>query len=90
MQAIRDVKERGVIGIGNMEYIEQSGLSSSAIQREILAFIEQESKSGIGDTSFLHKFLDAIAEKYEVAVVQQAEWLGFDPNSNMKFTYQDK
>lgn len=90
MQAIRDVKERGVIGIGNMEYIEQSGLSSSAIQREILAFIEQESKSGIGDTSFLHKFLDAIAEKYEVAVVQQAEWLGFDPNSNMNFTYQDK
>ena len=90
MQSVRDVKERGRIGIGNMEYIEQSGLSSSAIQKEILHFIEQESKSGIGDTSMLHQFLDAIAEKYEVAVVQQAEWLGFDPNSNMNFTYQDK
>lgn len=89
MQAVRDVKERGVIGIGNMEYIEQSGLSSSAIQREILVFIAEESKSGIGDTSFLHNFLDAIAEKYEVAVVQQAEWLGFDPNTNMNFTYRE-
>jgi len=90
MQAIWDVKDRGVIGIGNMEYIEQSGLSSSAIQREIVAFIEEESKSGVGDTSMLHRFLDAIANKYEVAVIQQANWLGFDPNSNMNFSYQDK
>ena len=88
MQSVRDVKEKGSIGIGNAEYLEQSGISTSAMQKEILAFIEQESKSGIGDTSMLHQFLDAIANKYEGAVIQQAEWLGFDPNTNMDLTYE--
>ena len=87
MQAVRDVKECGKIKAGNSEYLEQSGLSTSAIYREILAFIEQESKSGIGDTSMLHRFLDAIAEKYQGAINQQAEWLGFDPTANMNLTY---
>ena len=88
MQSVRDVKEKGSIGIGNAEYLEQSGISTSAMQKEILAFIEQESKSGIGDTSMLHQFLDAIANKYEGAVIQQAEWLGFDPNFSMNLTYE--
>ena len=88
MQAVRDVKEKGRIGIGNAEYLEQSGISTSAMQKEILAFIEKESKSGIGDTSMLHQFLDAIADKYEGAVIQQAEWLGFDPNANMNLTFE--
>lgn len=89
MQSIRDVKESGRIKSGNAEYLEQSGLSTSAIHKEIVAFIEQESKSGIGDTSFLHKFLDAIVDKYKGAVIQQAEWLGFDPQTNINLTYQD-
>tara|TARA_R110002051_G_C8721917_1_gene496822 strand:- start:651 stop:1448 length:798 start_codon:yes stop_codon:yes gene_type:complete len=88
MQAVRDVKECGRIKAGNAEYLEQSGLSTSAIQKEILAFIEQEFISGIGDTSLLHKFLDTIADKYEGAAIQQAEWLGFDPNANMNLTYE--
>ena len=82
MQAVRDVKEKGRIGTGNGEYLEQSGLSTSAIQIEIMAFIEQESRSGIGDTSLLHSFLDQIAEKYQGAAIQQAEWLGYDPHSD--------
>lgn len=89
MQAIREVKECGKIRTGNMEYLEQTGVSTSAIYKEILEFIKVESEAGIGDTSLLHKFLEAIAEKYEVAVVQQAEWLGFDPNMNANITYQD-
>ena len=88
MQSVRDVKEKGSIGIGNAEYLEQRGISTSAMQKEILAFIEEESKSGIGDTSMLHKFLDAISNKYEGVVIQQAEWLGFDPNVNMNLTYE--
>jgi hypothetical protein len=87
MQSVRDVKSSGKIQNGNAEYLEQSGLSTSAIFKEILAFIEQESRSGIGDTSMLHQFLDAVADKYEGAVIQQAEWLGFDPNANMNLTY---
>ena len=88
MQAVREVKECGKIKCGNAEYLEQAGLSTSAIYGEILSFIEKESRSGIGDTSMLHKFLDAIADKYEGAAVQQAEWLGFDPNANIDFTYK--
>ena len=88
MQAVREVKECGKIKCGNAEYLEQAGLSTSAIYGEILAFIEKESRSGIGDTSMLHKFLDAIADKYEGAAVQQAEWLGFDPNANIDLTYE--
>ena len=88
MQSVREVKESGRIKAGNAEYMEQSGLSTSAIQKEILAFIKHESESNIGDTSLLHKFLDAIADKYEGAAIQQAEWLGFDPNANMNLTYE--
>ena len=87
MQAVREVKMVGKIQTGNAEYLEQVGLSTSAIFKEILAFIEQESKSGIGDTSLLHKFLDAIADKYECATIQQAEWLGFDPTPDENLTY---
>ena len=87
MQAVRDVKEKGRIGVGNSEYLEQSGVSTSAMQKEILAFIEKESRSGIGDTSMLHQFLDAIADKYEGAAIQQAEWLGFDPHADKNLTY---
>ena len=88
MQSVRDVKEKGSIGVGNAEYLEQSGISTSAMQKEILAFIEHESKSGIGDTSMLHQFLDAVADKYEGVVIQQAEWLGFDPNAKMNLTFE--
>ena len=35
MQAIRDVKQDGRIGAGNGEYLEQSGLSTTAISKEI-------------------------------------------------------
>ena len=88
MQAVRDVKERGKIGIGNMEYIEQAGLSTTAILKDIFIFLEEESQTGVNDTSMLHQFLDATANKYESAVIQQAEWLGFDPNANINLTYE--
>ena len=38
MQAVRDVKECGKIKTGNAEYIEQSGLSTSAISRETVSY----------------------------------------------------
>ena len=88
MQAIREVKECGKIRTGNAEYLEQAGLSTTAILKDIFIFLEEESKSEIGDTSMLHQFLDAIADKYEGAAIQQAEWLGFDPNANMNLTYE--
>jgi hypothetical protein len=87
MQAIREVKECGKIKCGNAEYLEQSGLSTTAILKDIFIFLEEESQAGVNDTSMLHQFLDATADKYEGAVIQQAEWLGFDPNANINLTY---
>ena len=88
MQAIREVKECGKIKTGNAEYLEQSGLSTTAILRDIFDFLKEEEQSGVGDTSLLHAFLDRTAEKYKGSIIQQAEWLGFDPNTNMNLTYE--
>ena len=88
MQSIREVKECGKIKCGNAEYLEQAGLSTTAVLRDIFDFLKVEEQSDVNDTSALHAFLDATANKYERAVIQQAEWLGFDPNANMNLTYK--
>lgn len=86
-QAIREVKEVGKIKCGNAEYLEQAGLSTTAVLKDIFIFLEEESQAGVEDTSMLHKFLDVTADKYEGAVIQQAKWLGFDPSTNINLTY---
>ena len=88
MQAVREVKECGKIKCGNAEYLEQSGLSTTAVLKDIFIFLEEESQAGVEDTSMLHIFLEETANKYQGAVIQQAEWLGFDPNANMNLTYE--
>jgi len=88
MQAVREVKECGRIKCGNAEYLEQSGLCTTAILKDIFIFLEEESESGVGDTSMLHQFLDTMADKYKGAIIQHAEWLGFDPNANMNLIYK--
>ena len=88
MQSIREVKECGKIKCGNAEYLEQSGLSTTAVLKDIFIFLEEESQAGVNNTSMLHKFLDDTADKYEGAVIQQAEWLGFDPHANKNLVYQ--
>jgi hypothetical protein len=85
-QAIREVKETGKIRTGNGEYLEQIGLSTTAVLKDVFIFLEEESQAGILDTSMLHNFTDQMAKKYESATVQQAEWLGYDPNVNLNFT----
>ena len=87
-QAIREVKEIGKIKCGNAEYLEQSGVSTTSILKDIFIFLEEESQAGVEDTSMLHLFLDKMAEKYEAGAIQQAEWLGFDPKANMNLTYE--
>ena len=88
MQSIREVKECGKIKCGNAEYLEQAGLSTTAILRDVFDFLKVEEQSEVKDTSVLHKFLDATADKYEGVVTQQAEWLGFDPNARIDLTYE--
>ena len=88
MQSVREVKECGKIKCGNAEYLEQSGICSTAVLKDIFIFIEEESQTGIDNTSMLHNFLDKTADKYEGAIIQRAEWLGFDPDANMNFTYE--
>jgi len=87
-QAIREVKEVGKIKCGNAEYLEQSGLSTTAVLKDIFIFLEEESQAGVEDTSMLHVFLEKMSEKYKDAVIQQAEWLGFDPHADKNLTYE--
>ena len=88
IQAVREVKECGKIKCGNAEYLEQAGLSTTSVLKDIFIFLEEESQAGVEDTSMLHRFLDEMAGKYEGVVIQQADWLGFDPNANMNLTYE--
>ena len=90
IQSIREVKEVGKIRCGNAEYLEQSGLSTTAVLKDIFIFLEEESQAGVGDTSMMHKFVDAMAVKYEGAVIQQAEWLGFDPHADKNLTFEQE
>jgi methionine salvage enolase-phosphatase E1 len=87
-QAVREVKEGGKIKAGNAEYLEQSGLSTTAVLKDIFDFLEEESQAGIGGNKMLHKFLDDTAEKYGKFYIEQAEWLGFDPHADRNLTYE--
>tara|TARA_Y100000310_G_C20603472_1_gene774271 strand:- start:120 stop:908 length:789 start_codon:yes stop_codon:yes gene_type:complete len=86
-QAIREVKEVGKIKCGNAEYLEQSGLNTTEVLKDIFIFLSEEEKAGVLDTSMLHIFLDKMAEKYKGASIQQAEWLGFDSYADKNLTY---
>ena len=77
-----------IIKCGNAEYLEQAGLATTAVLKDIFDFLEEESQAGVNNTKMLHAFLDEMADKYEEAAIQQAEWLGFDCNSNLNFTYE--
>ena len=89
-QAIREVKEVGKIKCGNAEYLEQSGVNTTSVLKDIFLFLEEESEAGVTDTSMLHIFLDKMADKYEGASIQQAEWLGFDPHADKNLTFEPK
>ena len=88
VQSVREVKEYGKIKCGNAEYLEQAGLSTTAVLKDIFIFLEEESQAGVKDTSMLHQFLEDTANKYQDVAIQQAEWLGFDPNADMNLTYE--
>ena len=88
MQATREVKQCGKIQTGNAEYLEQCGLSTTAVLRDIFDFLKVEEQSSVKDTSLLHEFLEKTSEKYKDGVIQQAEWLGFDLNANMNLTFE--
>jgi hypothetical protein len=86
-QGVREVRERGYIGIGNQEYLEQIGVCVTTAQAEIRMYLETEKESG-GSTEILHKFLDYFAEKYKGVVHQQGDFLGFSTEANKTLAYQ--
>tara|TARA_B100001750_G_C15438631_1_gene562321 strand:+ start:186 stop:1037 length:852 start_codon:yes stop_codon:yes gene_type:complete len=86
-QSIREIRERGQIGCGNQEYLEQVGVCVSSAKREILIYLEQERSTGVQDTSLLHSFVNDFAERYEPVAKQQADFLGFSADANNLLTY---
>jgi hypothetical protein len=86
-QAIWDVRENGVIKGGNQEYLTQCGCSVANALKEIIGFLEDEIKTEVTSTESLNKFIDDFANRHQEVSVQQADWLGFDPNARIDFTY---
>ena len=86
-QSIREVREKGSIGCGNQEYLEQVGVCVSSAKKEIMQFLAQEQSSGVANTSMLHSFVDDFAERYEPVAKQQADYLKFSEGANNLLTY---
>lgn len=86
-QAIREVREKKVIGCGNQEYLEQVGVCVTSAMTEIQQYLIQEKTSGVANTSLLHSFVDDFAERYEPVAKQQADFLGFSADANNLLTY---
>ena len=86
-QSVREVRERGTIGCGNQEYLEQVGVSVMSALREIKEFLKQESDTNVANTSLLHSFVDDFANRYEGTAKQQADYLGFSLDADKLLTY---
>ena len=86
-QAIRNVKEVGKIKEGNNEYLEQCGLNTTSVLRDIFVFLKEEEQSNATDNSLLHTFLDDMANKYGDVHIQRAEWLSFNPEADNNLVY---
>jgi len=88
VQAIRDVREYGVIRTGDQEYLEQCGVCVTSARVEIDKYLKQEVETKTANTAFLHSFLDVFSEKYKDVNKQQAEWLGFQFEHDDSFAQQ--
>ena len=86
-QAVREVRERGAIGCGNQEYLEQVGVSVTSALKEIREFLVQEASTNVANTSLLHSFVDDFATRYEGTAAQQADYLGFTLDADKLLTY---
>ena len=86
-QSVREVRERGAIGCGNQEYLEQVGVSVTSALKEIRDFLKQESDTNVANTSLLHSFVDDFANRYEGTAAQQADYLGFTLDADKLLTY---
>ena len=86
-QSVREVRERGAIGCGNQEYLEQVGVSVTSALKEIRDFLQQEASTNVANTSLLHSFVDDFATRYEGTAAQQADYLGFSLDADKLLTY---
>jgi hypothetical protein len=86
-QSVREVRERGAIGCGNQEYLEQVGVSVTSALKEIRDFLQQEASTNVANTSLLHSFVDDFANRYEGTAAQQADYLGFSLDADKLLTY---
>jgi len=87
VQSIRDVRSNGMISIGDQEYLEQCGVCVTTAFKEIKMFLQGEDKANSSNTSLLHVFIEDFASRYEGVITQQAEWLGFQREPDLGFTW---
>ena len=90
VQSVRDMRECGAIRCGNQEYLEQIGVCVTSARKDIEDFLNQEEQSKITNTSLLHAFVNAFADKYAEVSGQQARHLGFSDETDKSLTYTPK
>lgn len=86
-QSIREVRECGTIRCGNQEYLEQVGVCVTSARVDIEEYLQKEADSKIMNTSLLHAFIDAFADRYAGVARQQSQYLGFSEEVNKQLTY---
>ena len=87
MQDTSEVRESWTIKYSKQEDLEQIGVCVNSARNAINEYLAQEVSTNIGNTSLLHSFLDRFADDYAGVAKQQADWLGFDQDADMKLTY---
>ncbi len=76
-QALRDIRQSGVIMSGNQEAIEQMGLNISRVADDLLRYLDKESEAKSLGNDYLVQFLDASCKKYAATINSFIGYGGF-------------
>ena len=77
IQALRDIRQYGIITSGNQEYLEQIGIVPTKVLLELKSRIEHEAASDEWGTRDLHDYICNLAKKLEPYAAQRMELMGF-------------
>jgi len=76
-QSLRDVRQFGVITVGNQELLEQIGLDPLPIQRMLKQYLEHNSEVTFVGSDSIEKLLNDCADHYYQASIEKTKRLGF-------------
>jgi len=84
-QALRDIRQSGIIMSGNQEAIEQMGLNLSKVQDDMMRYLDQESEDKSLGNNKLREFLNLSTKKYIDTIKLFCGYGGFDSTKYLEF-----